>query len=424
MNKRFWIILLILFSACYIVVCNSRKPLLAATNNDVIKVGILHSLTGTMAISEKAVVDSTIMAIEEINQRGGLLGKNIVPLIADGRSDTHTFEMEALRLIVDEKVSVVFGCWTSASRKKVKPIFERYNNLLFYPVQYEGLEHSHNIIYTGATPNQQTIPAIKWCFENMGKRFFLIGSDYIFPRVVNTIAKDYIVAMGGEVAGEEYLMLGSDNVDKIIKKIVKSKPDIVLNTINGSSNIAFFNGIKKCGILSDNIPIMSFSIGENEIDIIGIENIKGHYACWNYFQSIESDENMAFIKKFKTRYGSERVVSDPMEAAYLGVHLWGKAVVSAGTYNTHVVLQYLKRQSIVAPEGVVHFNHENNHILKFVRIGKVKEDKQFEIIWKSKEIVRPRPYLVHRSKREWDQIVSGFYNMWGKNWAAQENPIK
>ncbi len=383
-----------------------------------IKVGILHSLTGTMAISERAVVDAVMLAINEINQQGGLLGRELNPVVADGKSDSKTFEKEALRLIVNEKVSVVFGCWTSAHRKKVKPIFARYDHLLFYPVQYEGIEQSANIVYTGATPNQQIVPAIKWCFENIGKRFFLAGSDYIFPRIANTIAKDYINALGGEIVGEEYLLLGAGDAGEIVSKIIAAKPDIVLNTINGSSNLVFFTQMRDAGIGSDTIPTMSFSIGENEIEKIGVEKVAGNYACWNYFQSIKSDDNRRFVESFKKAHGESRVISDPMEAAYFGVKLWAKAVKGSGSSEPRLVRQYLKRQGIVAPQGIVHFNHENNHMLKYARVGRVRDDGQFEILWTSNEIVRPRPYLVHRSKREWDQMVRGFYKSWGKKWSA------
>jgi urea transport system substrate-binding protein len=240
-----------------------------------IKVGILHSLTGTMAISEKSVVEATLMAIEEINQRGGVLGRKIKPIVVDGRSDWPTFAKEAERLITQGKVSVVFGCWTSASRKTVKPIFEKHNHLLFYPVQYEGIEQSPNIIYTGAAPNQQIIPAVNWSIENLGKRFFLIGSDYVFPRMANTIIKDYITALGGYVLGEEYILLGSSDVNKIVQKITQARPDVILNTINGDSNVAFFRELRKAGIKPDNIPTMSFSISEAELSILGTEHMVG-----------------------------------------------------------------------------------------------------------------------------------------------------
>ncbi|NET72496.1 MAG: urea ABC transporter substrate-binding protein [Sphaerospermopsis sp. SIO1G2] len=295
-----------------------------------IKVGILHSLTGTMAISEQSVADATLMAIEEINNHGGILGKQIKPIIVDGKSDWDIFAQEAENLITNEQVVTVFGCWTSASRKTVKPIFEKYNNLLIYPVQYEGLEQSPNIVYTGAAPNQQIIPAVKWSFDNLGKKFFLVGSDYIFPRTANAIIKDQVTALNGEILGEEYIPLGDGNVELVIQEIIDTQPEIILNTINGDSNLSFFSSIRKHGITPEKIPIISFSLAEPEIKKIPNQDIVGDYAVWNYFQSIDTSSNQKFIQKFKVRYGQDRVTSDPIEAGYFGVYLWAKAVEDAG----------------------------------------------------------------------------------------------
>ncbi len=385
-----------------------------------IKVGILHSLTGTMAISEKSVVDSTLLAIKELNQQGGVLGRQIVPIVADGRSDLKTFASEAERLIVEERVSAVFGCWTSASRKTVKPIFEKYNHLLFYPLQYEGIEQSRNIIYTGATPNQQIIPAVKWCFEHLGKNFFLVGSDYVFPRISNIIIKDHISALGGEIVGEEYLLLDSKDVQEIVKKIKEIKPDVILNTINGDSNTTFFTALRNAGITSDIIPTMSFSIGESELQTIGTKTMVGDYACWNYFQSIETEENKNFVEMFKQVYGQDRAISDPMEAAYFGVYLWAEAVKFANTDNIHTVRASINWQSVSAPEGVVLVSGEDNHMVKFTRIGRVREDGQFDILWKSKRPRLPVPYLNYRMKEEWEQILQKLYDSWGQKWSAGE----
>ncbi len=417
MNKKLSLILLIVASVLF--GATSIKSVEGAVSKP-IKVGILHSLTGTMAISEKAVVDSTLFAIDEINRNGGLLGREIKPIVADGKSDLKTFAIEAKRLILDEKVSVVFGCWTSASRKIVKPIFENYDHLLFYPVQYEGNEISSNIVYIGATPNQQIIPAIKWCLGKFGKRLFLVGSDYIFPRIANAIIRDYVIANGGEIVGEEYILLGSKAVNRMVVKIVSSHPDVIINTINGDSNIFFFKELFEKGIKPDITPTMSFSIGENTIRSFDLKNMAGNYACWNYFQSIKTDINKKFVEGLKKMHGNERVISDPMEAAYIGVNLWAKSVVSADTDNVRLVRQYLKRQSFNAPEGVVHFNPENNHLVKNVRIGRIRDDGQFDIVWRSKKIVRPMPYIPYRRKEEWDKITMDFYYKWGKKWSATE----
>jgi urea transport system substrate-binding protein len=382
-----------------------------------IRVGVLHSLSGTMAISEQSVADATLLAIEEINAGGGLLGRKVEPVVADGQSDWSTFASEAERLITEEKVSAVFGCWTSASRKNVKPIFEKYEHLLFYPVQYEGLEQSPNIVYTGAAPNQQIIPAVKWCFDNLGQKFFLVGSDYVFPRTANAIIKDQLGALRGEVLGEEYILLGSREVEEAVRKIVETQPEVILNTINGDTNIAFFRELRAAGVTAAEIPTMSFSIAEDELRTLGGENVVGDYACWNYFQSVDTDENRRFVKGFRARFGHDRVTDDPMEAAYLGVHLWAQAVRDAGTDEVNEVRKAIPDQTLQAPEGIVYINAENNHTWKIVRIGRVKKDGQFEIVWSSQKPVRPVPYPVYRSPSEWHDFLDDLYTGWGKKWS-------
>ncbi len=386
----------------------SKKP---------IKVGILHSLTGTMAISEKSVVDATLLAIAEINEKGGVLGRKIQPIIVDGKSDWNTFAQQAEYLITKEKVATVFGCWTSASRKTVKPVFEKYNHLLIYPVQYEGLEESPNIVYTGAAPNQQIIPAVKWAFDNLGKRFFLVGSDYVFPRTANAIIKDQAVALRGEILGEEYILLGSNNVADTIKKIIETKPNVILNTINGDSNIAFFNALREAGITPDKIPTISFSIAEEELRSLPRKDVIGDYAVWNYFQSIDEVTNRDFIKNFQQKYGKNRVTSDPIEAGYFGVYLWAQAAEDAGTDEVNTIREYIKDQSFKAPEGIVYLDSDNQHTWKTVRVGKIKADGQFKIVWNSEKPIRPIPYPISRSKAEWEIFLKALYQGWNNNWA-------
>ncbi len=385
--------------------------------NPPIKVGILHSLTGTMAISEKSVVDATLLAIEEINHKGGLLGKKIQPIVVDGKSDWSIFAKEAERLISKEKVVTVFGCWTSASRKTVKPIFEKHNHLLIYPVQYEGLEQSPNIVYTGAAPNQQIIPAVKWSFDNLGKKFFLVGSDYVFPRTANEIIKDQVNALGGKILGEEYILLGSKDLKGIIEKIVATKPDIILNSINGDSNIAFFKALRKAGITPETIPTISFSIAEEELRSMNIKDVVGDYAAWNYFQKLDNSDNQNFVNQFKNKYGQNRVTSDPMEASYFGVYLWAQAVKDIGTTNIKAIRESIKGESFNAPGGVVYIDKDNQHTWKSVRIGKITADGQFEITWNSEKPIRPIPYPITRSKAEWDNFLNSLYLNWNKNWA-------
>jgi len=387
-------------------------------SDDEIKVGVLHSLTGTMSISEKSVVASTLFAIDEINAAGGVLGKKLRPVVKDGASNWDTFARQAEVLLTEEKVSVVFGCWTSASRKTVKPVFEKHKGILFYPVQYEGVESSPNIVYTGAAPNQQLLPAVAWSMENLGsKKFFLVGSDYVFPRTANEIIKGKIKELGGEVVGEEYVLLGDHDVDKMVKSVISAGPGVViLNTINGDANVAFFNALKTAGLTAKSNPIISFSIGEPELATMGAGLLAGHYAAWNYFQSIDSKNNRTFVEKFQRKYGSDSVVSDPMEASYDGVMLWKKAVEAAGSVQPNKVLKRIN-QKFDAPEGMVHIDKENQHLWKYARIGRIREDGQFDILWTSKKSIRPVPYPKYKSKDEWNTFLMDMYKGWNNNWA-------
>lgn len=386
-----------------------------------IKVGILHSMTGTMAISETSVVDATLLAIEEINQNGGVLGRQIEPVVVDSKSDWPFAAKEAERLITEEKVVTIFGCWTSSCRKTVKPVIEQYNHLLFYPVQYEGLESSPNIVYTGAAPNQQITPAVKWSFDNLGKRFFLVGSDYVFPRTASAIIKDQVEALRGEIVGEEYIVLGSQNVSRMVQKIVETQPDVILNTINGDSNIAFFKALQTAGITSQKIPVVSFSIAEDELRTLGAAQMTGNYAAWNYFQSVESGENTAFVDAFKKKYGANRVTDDPMEAAYFGVYLWAQAVEQAGSADVNIIRQAIPNQSFKAPEGVVSIDPQTLHTWKVVRIGQIQADGQFTVVWTSNGPVRPVPYPIYRTQAEWDKFLNDLYTGWGGSWANPGN---
>ena len=382
-----------------------------------IKVGVLHSLTGTMAISEKAVVDATLLALEEINEQGGLLGRKLQPVVRDGKSSGPTFAAEAERLITEDGASVVFGCWTSASRKTVRPVFERHDHLLFYPVQYEGLEASPNIIYTGAAPNQQIIPAVKWSIDNLGKRLFLAASDYVFPRAANTIIRDQAAAMGGEIVGEAYIVLGSKDVAGVVKQIVEARPDVILNTINGDTNVAFFAALRRAGITPARIPTMSFSIAESELQAMGARSMVGDYASWNYFQSLDTEENRRFVARFRARYGQGRVVNDPMEAAYFGVQLWAQAVRDVKSARPGDVRLAMGGQSLTAPEGLVTVHLENNHTWKGVRIGRIRADGQFHVVWDMGRPVRPVPFPPTRTRAAWERFLTGLHAGWGNSWA-------
>jgi urea transport system substrate-binding protein len=359
----------------------------------VIKVGVLHSLSGTMSISEVTVKDSTLMAIEEINAAGGVLGQQIEPIVEDGASDWPTFAEKARKLLLEDQVATVFGCWTSASRKAVLPVFEENNGLLFYPVQYEGLEQSPNIFYTGATTNQQIVPAVDYLLEQGYTKFFLLGSDYVFPRTSNTIIRAQLDANGGEVVGEEYVPLGGTEFSTLISKIRSADPDVIFNTLNGDSNVAFFKQFADAGFDANSLPVMSVSIAEEEVRGIGVENIEGQLVAWNYYQTVDTSENSAFVAAFQAKYGSDRVTSDPMEAGYFGVYLWAAAVEAAGTTDVDAVRAAAGGISFAAPEGAVTIDGDNQHTYKIVRIGKIRSDGLIDAIWETEEPVKPDPYL-------------------------------
>lgn len=370
----------------------------AAEESETIKVGILHSLSGTMAISEVSVKDATLLAIEEINAAGGIMGKMIEPIIEDGASDWPTFAEKARKLIQQDGVAVVFGCWTSASRKAVLPVFEELNGLLFYPVQYEGLEQSPNIFYTGAEPTQQIIPGVEYLVNELGaQKIYLLGSDYVFPRTANLIIKAQLEALGVELAGEEYVPLGGTEFSTIISKIQEAQPDAIFNTLNGDSNVAFFKQFKDAGFTAESLPVMSVSVAEEEVRGIGPENIAGHYTAWNYYQTTDTPENEAFVAAYKAAYGEDRVTSDPAEAGYFGVYLWKAMVEKAGSTDVAAVKEAAASGEIEfnAPGGLVKVDPVNQHTWKTVRIGKINEEGLIDEVFASDGPVQPDPYLAN-----------------------------
>jgi urea transport system substrate-binding protein len=382
-----------------------------------IVVGILHSQTGAMEISERSMIDAEVLALEEINAHGGLLGRRVKWVIADGRSDWPTFAREAERLIEQEKVSVIFGCWTSASRKSVKPVVEQKSHLLIYPMAYEGLEQSPSIVYTGAAPNQQVIPAVSWCHETLkARKFFLVGSDYVWPHCVHEIAKDHLKALGADCVGESYIPFGSAEVEGAVAAIGKTKPDVIISTVVGESNEPFYRRLEAAGIFPDRTPVLSLSIAEDELRKLPLGAMMGDYAAWNYFQTIDRPENREFIRRFRARYGADRVTSDAIVAAYDSVHLWGQAVIEAGTEDVGEVLKAIRRQSLNAPEGVVSVDDETQHSWRPVYIGRIRGDGQFDIAWSSGTPVRPIPFPASRTRSEWELFLDSLYRAWG-GWA-------
>ncbi len=389
------------------------NPYLGMSQDAEVKIGILHSLSGTMAISETSLHDVVLMAVEEINASGGVLGKKIVPVVKDPASDWDLFAVKAEELLVKDDVSVVFGCWTSVSRKKALPVFEKYNGLLFYPVQYEGQEQSPNIIYTAATPNQQLIPAAEFMMSEDGgekEKFYLIGTDYVFPRTANNILKNFLLSRGVPQANiiEEYFPFGHKDYTETIAKIKKFSADgtaCVLSTINGDSNVPFYTEFSKQGLRAEDCPIMAFSVAEDELRTMETRYLVGHLAAWNYFQSIDIEENQKFAIDFKAFCEKnnlpgkgDRVTDDPIEAAYYGVYVWKTACEKAGSFDVDKVIPAILGLEFDAPGGRKKMHAKNHHTYKPVYIGEIRADGQFDIIWMTDGLVEPEPFSKHFKK--------------------------
>lgn len=368
------------------------SPSADAASGDTIKVGVLQSLSGTMAISEVAVRDSELMAIEEINAKGGVLGKKLEPVVEDGQSDWPTFAEKAQKLISSDKVAVTFGGWTSASRKAMLPVFEKNKQLLFYPVQYEGLEASPYIFYTGATTNQQIIPALEYMKEQGQTKVFLVGSDYVFPRTANKEIKAWAKANGMQILGEEYTPLGHTEYGTLVNKIKAAKPDAIFNTLNGDSNVAFFKQFKSEGMSCDKTQVMSVSIAEQEVKGVGIDNVAGCLTAWNYYQTTDTPENKEFVKNYHAKYNGSPT-DDPIEAGYVSVYLWAAMAEKAKSVDPEKIKAVADGTTFKAPEGLVTVNGENHHITKTARIGKINKEGLIDEVWASDGPIEPDPFL-------------------------------
>lgn len=366
-----------------------------------VKVGILHSQSGTMAMAEKPMIEATQMAIDEINADGGVLGKQIEYVLEDGASDAATFAEKATKLLTSDQAAAIFGCWTSASRKAVLPIVESNAGLLWYPVQYEGLESSHNIMYTAPSPNQQAIPAIDYLMENYKGddgvlKVFLFGSDYVYPRTTNTIIKAMADTYGFEIVGEEYIPLGYTDCSTVITKIQETAPDVIINTINGDSNVSFFKQYKDAGLSPDQIQTMSFSCYEEDIRGMGAEYAEDHLFAWNYFQSVDTDASKEFTEKFKELYGEDKVTGDPVVNAYEGVYLWKAAVEKAGSFEVEPVIEACEsgEVEVETPEGLITIAAgTTHHCLQKVLVGECDADGQIQTLWETEDRVEPDPWL-------------------------------
>ena len=386
----------------------------AATSGDTIKVGILHSLSGTMAISETSLKDTALMAINEINANGGVLGKKLEAVVVDPASDWPLFAERARQLITQDKVAVIFGAWTSVSRKSVLPVVEELNGLMFYPVQYEGQEQSKNIFYTGAAPNQQAIPAVEYLMSEEGgnaKRFVLLGTDYVYPRTTNKILRAFLKSKGIAEADimEEYTPFGHSNYQTIVgnvKKFAAGKKTAVISTINGDSNVPFYRELGNQGIKASDIPVMAFSVGEEELRGIDTKPLVGHLAAWNYFMTVKNPVNTKFIdkyKKFAVEYklpnAAKVVTNDPMEATYVGINMWKQAVEKAGTTDVDKVREAMAGQTFAAPSGyTLKMDETNHHLHKPVMIGEIRGDGQFDIVYKTPNAIKAEPWSPYIPK--------------------------
>jgi len=392
---------------------------------DTIKVGILHSLSGTMAISETVLKDVTLMAIEDINAHGGVMGKKLVPVVVDPASNWPLFAEKARQLLTQDKVAVVFGCWTSVSRKSVLPVFEELNGLLFYPVQYEGEELSKNVFYTGAAPNQQAIPAVEYLMSKEGggaKRWVLLGTDYVYPRTTNKILRAFLHSKGvqDKDIDEKYTPFGHTDYQTIvadIKKFAAGGKTAVVSTINGDSNVPFYKELGNQGLKAKDVPVVAFSVGEEELRGVDTKPLVGHLAAWNYFMTLKNPTNAAwkkewaaYAKKHKLPNASKPLTNDPMEAAWIGIHMWKQAVEKAKTTDVDKVVAAMAGQKFKAPSGIIsEMDPKNHHLHKSVFIGEVRADGQFNVVWKTKGPIKAQPwspYIPGNDKKKDEPVMT------------------
>ncbi|MFZ5487643.1 MAG: urea ABC transporter substrate-binding protein [Burkholderiaceae bacterium] len=380
-----------------------------AQSGGTIKVGVLHSLSGTMAISETVLKDTVLMAIDDINAKGGVLGKKLEPVVVDPASNWPLFAEKAKQLLTQDKVAVVFGCWTSVSRKSVLPVFEENNGLLFYPVQYEGEELSKNVFYTGAAPNQQAIPAVEYLMSKEGggaKRFVLLGTDYVYPRTTNKILRAFLKTKGVKDADimETYTPFGHSDYQTIvadIKKFSQGGKTAVVSTINGDSNVPFYKELGNAGLKAKDVPVVAFSVGEEELRGVDAKPLVGHLAAWNYFMSLKNPTNAAFIKQWSDYAKAKSIpghkdkplTNDPMEATWIGIHMWKQAVEKAKSTDTDKVIAAMAGQTFQAPDGfLVKMDEKNHHLHKPVMVGEIRADGQFNVVWKTKGPIKAQPW--------------------------------
>jgi urea transport system substrate-binding protein len=382
-----------------------------------IRLGVLYSRTGTMAVSERPVRAGALLAVDEINHAGGLLSRPVEAVIEDGESDEMVFAAKAARLIEDEHADAIVGCWTSASRKAVKAVVERDDHLLLYPVSYEGMEQSPNIVYGGSVPNQQIVPALKWCYGFLNKkRWALVGCDSLFSHAAHAVIRDQARLLGTEVVAQEFVLAGSTDVGGVVSRVKAAEPDLIINTIAGDSNVAFFRALRRAGLRPDRVPTLSFNVSEEELSGLTPGEVAGHYGADNYFQSLGLPENQAFLQRVRARWGPERVVSDPMQTAYTLVHLWAQAVRAAGTDDVRAVRAAIKGQHFDAPQGPVTIDPATLHTVQVSRVGRIDANGHFQEVFLSPQPVAPEPFPASRSRQAWEEFLEDLHRHWGGRW--------
>jgi urea transport system substrate-binding protein len=415
---RWWLSALVVLAIVGAVAAFRWAPQLLGRVAPPIRVGILHSQTGPLAATERSIIDAEVLALEEINARpDGLLGRRVEWVIADGKSDPRVFAESARRLIEEEKVSVIFGCGVSAARRTVLPILEKADHLLFFPLAYEGLEQSPNIVYTGAAPNQQIIPTLKWAHDKLrARKFYLVGTDSIYSHGLGAIVKDLIGSLRAEVVGDEYIPLGGAGVDGAVAGIQRAKPDVVICSLVGETNVPFFRRLRGAGIRPEQCPVISYPLTEDDLQAFDASDVVGDYLTVSYAQSLKTAANLEFVRRFQARFGDGRPTGDSIDAAYNGVRLWAQAVEEAESERPGTVRRFLGRQSLDAPEGIISIDAATQHTWRPSFIGRIRPDKQLDIVWTSQTPIRPDPFPWSRSRAEWLTFLDGLYQSWGGHW--------
>ena len=384
-----------------------------------LRLGLLHAMSGSMAEFEKPTVEAELLAVEEINAAGGIDGRMIETIIGDTASDPETAALKAEELMEKGHVVTIIGCHTSDCRKSVKPVIESHQGLFLYPMAYEGLELSENIIYTGATPNQTILPAFNWSLEHLGKRVYLIGSDYIWPHSINAIMRDHAIAVGGDIVGEDYIAVGSEAVIEQVNKIIAAQPDVIISSVLGPSAPPFAEALKKKAAGGKEIPVVELYITEVELATRSSDNLAGKYTAWSYFESIDRPQNMAFIERFRKRFGKDRAVNDVMQTAYSTLQIWARAVEAANNTEPTEIGRAMLGLSHNAPEGIISIDPATHHAWRSFNMGIIGNDRKIQIIWSAGKPIRPVPFPRSRSPKAWHDFEEILYKGWHNHWANQ-----